>query len=329
MEYSDLIKILKSGNLNLKVSNTSNPYFFISITNENRSIIKEISNATNIQQSLEITEDDLRDNTLKIRFGFYYGKNNSKKSATIKPMVYQDGDGTYQPYHHTALTIPLTSPLYEGDKICYVKPGDKYVNADGDTVVADRVLYGCYRENATEVFDGSEDEAWDLETNNRYRIALNNSSYKYTENTAKCNFFKYNTNVYIDYGNEIGFIVSTIVFYCRFDSASEINSVSNLKAWLSNNPLTVVYKLATPYFEPFPDQSIFYTLRTDDTLSYVYSSDPIEPNVTVEVAKNSTGGLLLESYAQAQKNAISEANSQSRISAIEQQLVNQATTPTE
>ena len=85
--------------------------------------------------------------------------------------------------------------------------------------------------------------------------------------------------------------------------------------------MTVVVKLSQPYFEPFVDQSIFYSLRTDDTLSYVYSGDPIEPVLTVEVAKNSTGGYLLESYAQAQKNAISEASNASRLSAVETEIV--------
>lgn len=275
---------------------------------------------------VELTEEILS-NTSDVCVVFYGEEGQTIVPGTIKPMLYQDGDGTWQPYHHTALTIPLTSPLYEGDKICYVKPGDKYVNADGDTVTADRVLYGVYRENATVVFDGSEDENWSPNgENNRYRIALNNSNNIYTENTAKCNFFKYNTNVYLDADDEIGFVISKNSFFIRFSSASEINSVSNLRAWLSTNPLTVVYKLATPYFEPFADQSIFYDLRTDDTLTYIYSSDPINPNVTVEVAKNSTGGILLESYATAQKNALSEADNASRLAAVEQQLLTLNTT---
>lgn len=254
-------------------------------------------------------------------------------TKTYYPGIWEDPDETrteWVPFKRTSITIPLTSPLYEGDKICYVKPGESYVNADGDTVTADGVLYGCYRENASVVFDGSSDEIWNISgENNRFRIDINNSNNLYTQNTAKCNIFEYKANVFFDAFNEIGFIISRYTFYCRFGSASEINSTSNLKTWLSTNPLTVVYRLAQPYFEPFTDQSIFYNLRTDDILTYIYSSDPIEPNVTVEVAKNSTGGYLLESYATAQKNAISEANSQSRISAIEQQLVNQATTPTE
>lgn len=260
--------------------------------------------------------------------------NASAANFSVKDLIISDFDLTntdYIPYHHTAISITLTTPLYEGDKICYVKPGESYVDSDGDTVVADRILYGVYRENGRVVFDGSEDEAWKFENinNNRTNIALENCYNLYTVQSAKCNLFKYNVNVYTDAGNEIGFIVYLNLLYIRFGSDSEVNSLEALKTWLQSNPLTVVYKLATPYFEPFVDQSIFYTLRTDDTLSYIYSSDPIEPVLTVEVAKNSTGGYLLESYAQAQKNAISEANSQSRLSAIEQQLVNQATTPTE
>ena len=258
----------------------------------------------------------------------------SASEFSVKNIMISDEqltDVEYVTHKEYTISIPLTSPLYEGDKICYVKPGESYVDADGDTVTADRVLYGCYRENATVVFDGSEDEAWKFENinNNRTNIALENCYNLYTVQSAKCNLFKYNVNVYTDSGNEIGFIVYLNLLYIRFGSDSEVNSLEALKTWLQSNPLTVVYKLATPYFEPFVDQSIFYTLRTDDTLSYIYSSDPIEPVLTVEVAKNSTGGYLLESYAQAQKNAISEANSQSRLSAIERQLVNQATTPTE
>ena len=327
-ENYDIINKLKEGKITLDCLEVTYPFFevdFVDIENKNVIILSNLDKT-------KLTEIITAENLSKIsKSVFYiYGSPSSEKSiisGIFKPMLYQDGDGTYQPYHHTAISIPLTSPLYEGDKICYVKPGESYVNAEGDTVVADGILYGCYRENAVATFDGSEDENWSSNgENNRYRIALNNSNNIYTENTAKCNFFKYNANVYPDANDEIGFIVSKNSFLCRFSSASEINSVSNLRAWLQSNPLTVVYKLAQPYFEPFTDQSIFYGLRTDDTLSYVYSSDPIEPNVTVDVAKNSTGGYLLESYAQAQKNALSEADNASRLASVEQQLLTLNTT---
>lgn len=298
-------------NLDLCLSKLSNGEIVASTSSENG--IAEISDETEVGFGFNMLNDITYNIELSVMFN---------SGSTALP---------YQPYHHTAISIPLTSPLYEGDKICYVKPGESYIDENGDTVVADRMLYGVYRENGSEVFDGSEDEAWAFENinNNRTNITLENCYNLYTVQSAKCNLFKYNVNVYVDAGNEIGFIVSSKLLYIRFGSDSEVNSLKALKTWLQSNNLEVVYKLAQPWFEPFDDQSIFYGLRTDDTLSYVYSNDPIEPVLTVEVAKNSTGGYLLESYAQAQKNAIAEANSQSRLSAIEQQLVNQATTPTE
>ncbi len=220
-------------------------------------------------------------------------------TKTYYPGIWEDPDETrteWQPFKRTSLSIPLTSPLYEGDKICYVKPGESYVNAEGETVVADGILYGCYRENAVVVFDGSEDEAWnkqpgDLNQNDRFVISSISSAISDGDSTKQ----KSNMLVPQIWATEDnGFYVSSTNSLCV--RISGITEVDALKTWLQSNPLTVLYKLAQPYFEPFVGQSIFYGLRTDDTLSYVYSNDPIEPNVTVEVAKNSTGGILLESY---------------------------------
>ena len=295
----------------------------------------DLLNGTELVGSLYYTDKQITAIADSIRLNYSNGGN-----FKVKGLMLNTGSEPlpYQPYHHTALTIPLTSPLYSGDKICYVKPGESYVDADGDTVVADRILYGVYRENAVVVFDGSEDEGWTLntETNDfgQYTI-IGASGILSADGTLNASTGGISSNFGVS--NQIGagneksgawIYNSTTVALVLPKDLVEYN-VSALKTWPSTNPLTVVYRLAQPYFEPFTDQSIFYNLRTDDTISYIYSNDPIEPNVTVEVAKNETGGILLESYAQAQKNAISEANSQSRLSAIEQQLVNQATTPTE
>lgn len=273
------------------------------------------------------------DNSSYFKLRFYNNDSTLTVSqvADTKPMVNEGSEPLpYQPYHHTALSIPLTSPLYEGDKICYVKPGDKYVNADGDTVTADGVLYGCYRENAVVVFDGSEDEGW-VYSESSMQIYTTNTQYNIKNESLPAGIVKSDNFIsgsvsdrnsgkkeIVYQGNgTVGFLgISSTIF----------TSLETAKTWLSTHPTTVLYKLAQPYFEPFVDQSIFYALRTDDTLSYVYSSDPIEPNITVDVAKNDTGGILLESYATAQKNALSEADNASRLASVEQQLLTLNTT---
>ena len=185
------------------------------------------------------------------------------------------------------------------------------------------------------VFDGSGDEGWILntETSNFGQFTIIGASGRLSaDGTLDASTGGISSNFGVSKqivaGNEKSgawIYSSTTVALVLPKDLVEYN-VSALKTWLSTNPLTVVYRLAQPYFEPFTDQSIFYDLRTDDTLSYVYSSDPIGPNVTVEVAKNETGGLLLESYATAQKNALSEADNASRLAAVEQQLLTINTT---
>ena len=336
IQHNDTKNILKAGTLKLGTDKNTNPYFFFQVCNEDKSILKELHNSpANAITSIEITESDLLDDTLKIWSGFYFSSNilNPVTPGTIFPMVYQSGDSTYQPYHHTTLTIPLTAPLFNGDKICYVKPGESYVNADGETVTADGVTYGVYRENASVVFDGSEDENPGKSTSgeNVFSCTITNKvgSSIGGEQYLKCNKLTTTaTNVSasnmpdnsIKESGEIG--VKAVLF-----NISEAGTtVESLRTWLSTNPLTVVYRLAEPYFEPFTDQSIFYDLRTDDTLTYIYSNDPIEPNITVDVAKNSTGGILLESYATAQKNALAESDNASRLAEVEQQLLTLNTT---
>ena len=212
----------------------------------------------------------------------------------------------YQPYHGSTITIPLSSPLYAGDRICYVRPGETYVDAGGNAVVADRMLYGVRRENRSVVFDGSSDEAWGFSSanNNRASITLHDvKKHDYTIPTGACSHFDYNKTVWADSAsNEMGYIITENIFYIRFTRESTINTEALFRDWLSRNNLNFVYKLATPYFEPFSDQSLCYALRSATDLTYIYTTDPLEPEITVDVAKNQAGAYLLEGYARAEAN---------------------------
>ena len=327
LQHEEFVKLFKQGTLTAVADVITNPKFYINLYNSS-GFVKTLIELNEKKQAQDEILQEYLDSDYYLAIGFTIPNASAIISGTIKPMLYQDGDGTWQPYHHTTLTIPLTSPLYEGDKICYVKPGESYVNAEGDTVIADGILYGVYRENAEVVFDGSGDENIGKSTGgeNTFSCTITNKvgSSIGGEQYLKCNKLTTTaTNVSVSNMpdnsiKESGDIGSNVVILNISEAGTTVES---MRTWLSTNPLTVVYRLAQPYFEPFTDQSIFYDLRTDDTLTYVYSNDPINPNVTVEVAKNSTGGYLLESYTQAQKNAISEASSQSRIGTLEQQLI--------
>lgn len=205
--------------------------------------------------------------------------NSQGDTATYYGLMLNEGSTAlpWEPYHHTAISIPLTSPLYSGDKICYVKPGESYVDADGITVVADRILYGCYRENATVVFDGSEDEGW-VYSESSMQIYTTNTQYNIKNESLPAGIVKSDNFIsgsvsdrnsgkkeIVYQGNgTVGFLgISSTIF----------TSLETAKTWLSTHPTTVLYKLAQPYFEPFVDQTEIYNLFTIDSYTRVASKE--------------------------------------------------------
>lgn len=215
----------------------------------------------NVQDSLATvsTKSLKKGETYTISFNF---ESNDINAGIISGIMINKGSEplSFQPYRHTSIQFQLTNPLYDGDKICYVKPGESYIDENGDTVIADRMIYGVHRENAVI---------------KSYNSEVISGEYK--------------------------------------SSTGELTTGAE-----------VVYKLAQPYFEPFEDQTSFYNLRSFDNLTYIYSDDPLNPTLTVDVAKNQTGGYIFESLAQAMKNAQKAEAMQSiesRLQALETQAV--------
>lgn len=230
-------------------------------------------------------------------------------TLTIQGVMVTIGESVtpYQPYHHTTATIPLSSPLYDGDKICCVQPGESYVDAEGNVVTANRALWGVQRENGSAVFDGSEDEGWymsgPISDNMSFRTRnnrLNGIIKPCTANNivAEIKSDKYKAVTPNDtYSKTAGISTNTDSAICVYDERfNKLDSLSAWKAWLKSNPLYIVYARATPYFEPFPDQAPFHNLRSTNDLTYIYTDDPLKPEITVDVAKQAAGGYLLSGY---------------------------------
>ena len=92
---------LKEGTIYLKnVGNITNPYLSIEFKNSDGVVIKRLSLSGVIQSSVSLTSDDV--SKIKIvRYAFYTPKSVAIQTGTVKPMLYQDGDGTYRPYSET------------------------------------------------------------------------------------------------------------------------------------------------------------------------------------------------------------------------------------
>ena len=89
-------RLVKSGTINL-VATSTNPYLFVSFKN-NDGKIGEVSTRDNFVSSIELTSEQINSDGFYIELGFWGSKDQPIETGTIKPMLYQDGDGTWEPY---------------------------------------------------------------------------------------------------------------------------------------------------------------------------------------------------------------------------------------
>lgn len=93
--HEQSVELLKVGALKISQFVSFQPYVFASYY-LNDLYKGEIN--SEIDGTLNITQEMLNDPTFKIKIGFYVRTGLTASSATIKPMLYQDGDGTFEPF---------------------------------------------------------------------------------------------------------------------------------------------------------------------------------------------------------------------------------------
>ena len=89
----DTKSLLREGTIKLKSVN-SIPYLFFRLDEGNNTLFELRTG----REQAEITEEILSKNNLSIVMGFYGVNGTEIKNAELKPMVYQSGDGTWEPY---------------------------------------------------------------------------------------------------------------------------------------------------------------------------------------------------------------------------------------
>ena len=177
---------------------------------------------------------------------------------------------TLKKYMEENVEIVLNSPLLEGDTI-EVKDG--------------RLSH--YHKMRSVVLDGSE-KSWKLDmsssTDNTLRFYMNNIGQKDGRAVIICptfNFKKTYTLATNDtegiFGSQNG---SSLFIDISKSKLSEV-SVNGFKQWLSENPTTVIYELAEPYYEDITNLQSVPTLKTYLECSMEIDTDlPIDTNVT-------------------------------------------------
>ena len=91
--HAQTVKLFKAGTLRLASDISTTPRVYIH-PQRNGGNIGSLNVTGNTK--FEITQDMLDDETFRIIIGFYGATGNYIASGTIKPMLYQDGDGTFE-----------------------------------------------------------------------------------------------------------------------------------------------------------------------------------------------------------------------------------------
>lgn len=106
LNHEESVRLLKKGFLNLRANKTE-PYVSIVIYfNESQ---KELNTTSKEETRLEILENEINNESFHIKVQFYGRIGKEIVSGIVKPMLYQDGDGTWEPYTGEK---PSPSPEY-------------------------------------------------------------------------------------------------------------------------------------------------------------------------------------------------------------------------
>lgn len=194
---------------------------------------------------------------------------NCGMSCTISKIMVTpvtDEDITYEPPSPLEIPISFGRTIYGG-----------YVDLVSGELVAT---------HAKVVLDGSSDEQWDGSTDaNGWRRLLTNPVMKvgdwYDDPMTMCDRFTKVafSNVNISTEPQIRFGADTSSIYCYYlSNGIGVNTVEEFKTWLSENPVTVTYPLATPIRYDLPPQTIrtlkgvnnIFTVEDNTTLTATY-----------------------------------------------------------
>lgn len=95
--HEETLKMLKSGTITLKTEQITYPYLLFTLATDNANF-SELNTSGAAVHSKEITEEILSYDDVRMIVGIYGGAGKPIKPGTIRPMLYQDGDGTWEPF---------------------------------------------------------------------------------------------------------------------------------------------------------------------------------------------------------------------------------------
>lgn len=215
-------------------------------------------------------------NALSKQDCYFYGvclrvlADTSLSNVTEYPMFVDENetDLTYEPYTESVVTLsePITLNGIGGVQ--------DYVS------VKDNIEH---YEIAEIVFDGSDDESWQIKTGeNYYQFYIYVPSALNSEQVMCTHFSLIELS---ERGTKTGFIsYPDNTFRFALLPEANITTVDEWKEWLASNPVTVKYRLAEPIETPLPDADVeaLKNIRTFKGITHVFTDSEVKPDMEVE-----------------------------------------------
>ncbi len=97
-DVSLIKKILKPGTITMSIETITNPRLIFQVyTNDSVDPVINVDMRNTDNKTVDILQQHI-DNANRIRIGFVGNNNTTIQTGTIKPMLYQDGNGTWEPF---------------------------------------------------------------------------------------------------------------------------------------------------------------------------------------------------------------------------------------
>lgn len=281
------LKMFHAGKISMKAGGITNPYasFQLKINDDTSSDSNIfVVSSKNGGSSGIITQEMLDNPKCFARILFFGTINEEIVPGTVKPMLYQSGDGTWEPFKQQLTTLQLPNPL----RGIPVDSGGNYTDETGQQWICDYIdrEKGKYVQCVQEiVFDGNENnwvfmnmtgvnqaymEIDNLKTDTNYKNLLSDKFKPILISDRENN---YNT-IYTGYLNG----KDVLCF-----NSENIKSLSDWKDWLTTNNVHVFYQLKTPIETDLtPDQISALNLSTYQGITNIGTDTMPQARIDVE-----------------------------------------------
>ncbi len=316
------ISMLKPGNIMLK-SEATVPKLSIKLINSSSATLLELSE----NQTKTITEDMLNTEGVYLQYMLYGPSSRTITPGTYYPMLYQDGDGTWEPYTGGQ---PSPSPDYPQEIVGTDVTAVTVLGDDNQSKTATIQLtaplhgIGEYRDRITMtkridrcvelIFDGSEDwrvRSWSRPTTSGF-YALGGLPEKMRARPGLCNQGTVTpgetegviNQIWLGSSPTYGSVDLYVMNNSFYNAEADDKGLAAWKAHLASHPLKIVTYLDTPVETDLPaaTQSALNALTTfTGTTHITITAGGPEPDVAVEYVQD-TKAVIAD--LQAQINAI-------------------------